>query len=113
MRDERKRKVSLMEEFLSVLMRLWLGLVVEDVADRFQISVGTCSKVFHTWIRVTAQEMKVIFSMAVSRKGKSCNARTVCIIFEHMHNHSLYRILYSEAYTPAKSMRNILTLQTS
>ena len=52
----RKRKVTLMEEFLSVLMRLRLGLVVEDVADRFQISVGTCSRVFHTWIKVIAQE---------------------------------------------------------
>ena len=31
----RKRKLSLMEEFLSVLMRLRLGQVVEDVADRF------------------------------------------------------------------------------
>ena len=50
-----------MEEFLSVLMRLRLGLVVEDVADKFQMSVGTCSRVFHTWIKVIAQEKEVIF----------------------------------------------------
>ena len=57
----RKRKLTLMEEFLSVLMRLRLGLVVEDVADRFHISTGTYSKIFHTWIKVFAREMKVIF----------------------------------------------------
>lgn len=57
----RKRKLSLMEEFLFVLMPLWLGLVLEDVADRFQVSMGTCPKIYHTWINVIAAEMKVTF----------------------------------------------------
>ena len=61
----RKRKLTLREEFLAVLMRLRLGLIVEDVADRFQISMGTFCKIFHTWIRVMAQEMKVIFPVAI------------------------------------------------
>ena len=41
-------------------MWLRLGMVVENFEDRLQIFVGTCSRVFHTWIKVTA--MKVLFS---------------------------------------------------
>ena len=34
----RKKCIATGEEFLTVLMRLWLGLLEEDVADRFSIS---------------------------------------------------------------------------
>ena len=57
----RKRKLSLMEEFVAVLMRLRLGLLLEDVADRFAISPATMSKIFTTWIKVMSKAMKVIF----------------------------------------------------
>ena len=57
----RKRKLSLMEEFVAVLMRLRLGLLLEDAADRFAISPATMSKIFTTWIKVMSKTMKVIF----------------------------------------------------
>ena len=57
----RKRKLDLNEEFLAVLMRLRLGLLVEDAADRFAISPATMSKIFTTWIKVMSKAMKVIF----------------------------------------------------
>ena len=41
----RKRKLSLMEEFVAVLMRLRLGLLLEDAADRFAIPPTTMSKI--------------------------------------------------------------------
>ena len=115
----RKRKLSLMEEFLSVLMRLRLGLVMEDVADRFQISIGTCSRVFHTWIKVTAQEMKVIFPWPSRERVKAAmpkqfapypNTRIIidcteffiqrptslqsqCETFSHYKHHNTFKVL--------------------
>ena len=50
-----------MEEFVAMLMRLRLGLLLEDVADRFAISPATMSKIFLTWIKVMSKAMKVIF----------------------------------------------------
>ena len=57
----RKRKLSLEEELLAVLMRLRLGLLLEDMADRFDIAKGTVSKLFTTWIKVLAVELKTVF----------------------------------------------------
>ncbi|CAC5379541.1 unnamed protein product [Mytilus coruscus] len=47
-----KRTLSLRQEFLLTLMKLRLGLLSEDLADRFGISTATVSSVFTTWIRV-------------------------------------------------------------
>lgn len=57
----RKRKLALVDEFFSVLMRLRLGLLVEDVADRFQISSTTMSRLFNTWILFLARELPLLF----------------------------------------------------
>ena len=57
----RKRKLSLMEEFVAVLMRLRLGLLLEDADDRFAILPATMSKIFTTWIKVMSKAMKVIY----------------------------------------------------
>jgi len=42
------KSLAEMEEFVAVLMRLRLGLLLEDVADRFAISPTTMSKIFMT-----------------------------------------------------------------
>ena len=51
-RKSRKRKLDLEEEMLAVFMRLRLGLLLEDIADRFEIGLSTASKQFTTWIKV-------------------------------------------------------------
>ena len=44
------KKLSLKDQFFLTLVRLRLGLLNEDLADRFQISTGLCSEIFQTWI---------------------------------------------------------------
>lgn len=45
-----KRKLSSVDEFLLVLMRIRLGLLNKDLASRFGISTCLCSQVFQTWL---------------------------------------------------------------
>ena len=49
-----KIKVALQpcEQLLLVLMKLRLGLLNQDLACRFEIGVGTVSRVFHSWIDI-------------------------------------------------------------
>ena len=55
-----KRKLKIKTELLMVLMRLRLGLLGHDLADRFNVSEATVSSVFTTWIKVLAQVLKVL-----------------------------------------------------
>jgi len=46
-----QKKLSPKDELFLTLMRLRLGLLNEDLADRFNISPASCSNTFKTWIR--------------------------------------------------------------
>ena len=51
-----KAKVlSMKDELLLTLMRLRLGLLIEDVADRFCISTSVCSNTFNTIVKLMAR----------------------------------------------------------
>lgn len=53
----RKRNLALIDEFFAALMRLHLGLLLEDVADRFEISSTTMSWLFIMWVLFLAKEL--------------------------------------------------------
>ena len=57
----RKRKLALIDEFFAVLMRLRLGLLLEDTADRFRVSTSTMSRLFITWVIFLAKELRLLF----------------------------------------------------
>ena len=61
METGRKSKLSVAEELLAVLMRLRLGLLLQDIADRFGVSVSTMSRIFTTWIRLLSVELRQLF----------------------------------------------------
>lgn len=46
----RPKSLRLIDEFFMVLMRLRLGLLLEDLSVRFHVSVGTCSTIFNRWL---------------------------------------------------------------
>ena len=52
------RKLSSYDEFLLVLMKLRLGSLNQDLADRFSISLGTVSNIFTSWIKAMGQCLK-------------------------------------------------------
>ena len=53
-----QRKMRLLDEFLLVFMRLRLGLLEQDLAQRFCVSVSTISRVLITWYNVLAANLK-------------------------------------------------------
>ena len=50
-----QKKLTPRDECLLVLMRLRLGLLNEDLADRFCISTTICSNIFKTWIQFLSE----------------------------------------------------------
>ena len=52
------RKLPALEEFLLVLMRLKAGLFVQDLANRFGISISSVSRICITWIHFLYYELK-------------------------------------------------------
>ena len=55
------RKLPPLEEILLVLMRLKAGLFVQDLADRFGISISSVSRIYITWINFLYYELKDLF----------------------------------------------------
>ena len=49
------KKLSQWDEFLLTLMGLELGLLNEDLAERFGVSPTLCSYIFTTWIKLLSK----------------------------------------------------------
>ena len=56
------RKLSSKDEFLLTLMKLKLGSLNADLADRFGISIALTCNITNTWIRFLAQEWKCLIN---------------------------------------------------
>ena len=57
----RAHKLSPKNEFLATLMRLRLGLLNQDIADRFSFVWSTFSRMFIRWIGIMYKELKILF----------------------------------------------------
>ena len=57
----RKRKLSLLEEFFIVLVRLKTDMFLLDLSERFDVSVSLISKTFTTWINFLYHELSLCF----------------------------------------------------
>ena len=55
-----KHKLTLEQEFLLVLMKLHLGIMVEDLAFCFKVSPGKVSQIFTTWIKLMSKELSAL-----------------------------------------------------
>ena len=51
------RKLTLEQEFLLVMMRLRVGLLIDDLAFRFNVSTRLVSSIFTTWIKLMRKEL--------------------------------------------------------
>lgn len=56
----RNRTLPPLEEFFMVLVRLQLGLLEQDLADCFNLSCSTVSRIFTTWINFLYMKLKEI-----------------------------------------------------
>ena len=54
----RARRLQPVDEFFMTLVRLRLGLLEQDLADRFGISTSTVSRIFTTWINFLYLRLK-------------------------------------------------------
>ena len=54
----KERKLSSKNEFLLTMMKLRLGLQTVDLAFRFNVSEGSCSNIFLSWLRAMAEYFK-------------------------------------------------------
>jgi len=52
--------LPLIDQMFAVLVRLRLGLLLNDIADRFSIPVSSFSNMFTTWICLMYEELKLI-----------------------------------------------------
>ena len=55
-----QRKLSPLEEFFLIMIRLRVGLLEEDLADRFGVHLSTISRIFITWINFSYHKLKSI-----------------------------------------------------
>ena len=69
------------DEFLLVLCRLRVGLLEEDLAQRFQVSQSTVSRIFTTWINFLYrrfQELDIWPSSEQCRKDLPAKIKEIC-----------------------------------
>ncbi|XP_061195756.1 uncharacterized protein LOC133203982 [Saccostrea echinata] len=57
-RTRRCMALEPIDQFLATLMRLKVGLYVQDMAERFGVSTGTFSQYFATWVCLLYKELK-------------------------------------------------------
>lgn len=62
-----ERKMALVDEFFLTMIRLKVGLLYEDLAARFSISVGSVFSIFNTWINLIYVDLKQLCELPSRR----------------------------------------------
>jgi len=89
------RSLTLEQEFLLVLMRLRMGLLVEDLVFRFKITSSQVSCIFTTWIKLLSRELGVLIVWPSKAQVK----KTMPYCFRKMYPHCRVIIDCTEVYT--------------
>ena len=55
-----ERKLDLLDEFFMTMVRLRVGLLTEDLAQRFNVSAGTVSSVVTSWVNLMYSDLRMI-----------------------------------------------------
>ena len=55
-----RRKLTMWQEFTMTCMRLRLGLLEKDLAERFRVSASTVSNICRTWIKLMRLELEAV-----------------------------------------------------
>ena len=87
----RPRKLTLENDFFAVFVRIKLGLFLEDIANRFDMSSANVFKIFNTWTRFLSLELKILFRIRPLRKY-----RDLC------QNHSINSLVQEIFWTVLK-----------
>ena len=88
----RPRSLEPLEEFFLVLVRLRLGLMEQDIADRFRLSCSTVSRIFMTWINFLHLKLKEIrYSSIITLK------KLACTITHALHEQQKYQGVFASA----------------
>ena len=89
------RSLTLEQEFLLVLMRLRMGLLVEDLAFRFKITCSQVSCIFTTWIKLLSRELGI----SIVWPSKTQVKKTMPCCFRKMYPKCRVIIDCTEVYT--------------
>ncbi|XP_035669287.1 uncharacterized protein LOC118411245 isoform X1 [Branchiostoma floridae] len=57
----RSRSLSFDEELFMVCVRLKAGLLTQDISHRFNISAGTCSRIFRHWLPFLKEQLQGLY----------------------------------------------------
>ncbi|CAG2201965.1 unnamed protein product [Mytilus edulis] len=88
------RKLSLKFEFALTLMKLRLGLLFEDLADRFGISTTHASNIFTTWIKVLSSTIgALVFNP--SKEARPNNLEVAAQTWSDYKHHNTAKYLVS------------------
>ena len=69
LKPRREKKLSTINQFFSVLVRLRRALPLEDLADRFKVSISTLSRFFTTWINLINVKFRELLVWPYWRRG--------------------------------------------
>ena len=97
------RSLTLEQEFLLVLMRLRMGLLVEDLAFRFKITCSQVSCIFTTWIKLLSRELGVLIVWPSKAQVK----KTMPYCFRKMYPNCRVIIDCTEVYTETPTALDI------